>query len=109
MKTDYAVRRRTLNIGWRAAARTTLLDPDDPGSPWLVVPNEVRAVFDALRARGQPLAAGRFGRALMGVKCGCNDAFLVNDTGGDHVLAAVECQGRRGTLERAMLRPLLRG
>ena len=109
METDYAVRRRTLNIGWRAAARTTLLDPDDPASPWLVLPNEVRAVFDALRARGQPLAAGRLGRALLGVKCGCNEAFLVNDTGGDRVMAAVECQGRRGTLERALLRPLLRG
>ncbi|HEX5970553.1 MAG TPA: DNA methyltransferase [Gemmatimonadaceae bacterium] len=109
LATDYAVRRRTLNLGWRAAARTTLLDPDDPASPWLVLPNEVRAAFDELRARGQSIATGPFGRALLGVKCGCNEAFLVNDTGGDRVLAAVECQGRRGTLERALLRPLLRG
>lgn len=108
-ETDYAVRRRTLHIGWRAAAHTTLLDRSDPASPWLILPNEVRAVFDELRARGQPLASGQFGRALLGVKCGCNEAFLVNATGGDRVLAAVECQGRRGTLERELLRPLLRG
>jgi hypothetical protein len=108
-ETDYAVRRRTLNVGWRAVPRSTLLDPDDPASPWLILPNEVRAVFDELRARGQPLAAGRFGHALLGVKCGCNDAFLVNDAGGDGVMAAVECQGRHGTLERELLRPLLRG
>ena len=108
-ETDYAVRRRTLNVGWRAEARRTLLDPGDPASPWLILPNEVRIAFDELRARGQPLATGRFGRALLGVKCGCNEAFLVNDTGGDYVMAAVECQGRRGTLERELLRPLLRG
>ncbi|HEX6599384.1 MAG TPA: DNA methyltransferase [Gemmatimonadaceae bacterium] len=108
-ETSYAVRRHTLDIGWRAAPRTTLLDADDPASPWLILPNEVRATFDELRSRGQPLAAGRFGRALLGVKCGLNEAFLVNDAGGDRVLAAVECQGRRGTLERELLRPLLRG
>ena len=105
----YAVRRRTLNLEWRAEPRTALLDADDPASAWLVLPNEVRAAFDLLRERGHPLAAGRLGRALLGVKCGCNDAFLVNDTGGDRVLAVVECQGRHGTLERELLRPLLRG
>jgi hypothetical protein len=105
----YAVRRRTLNVEWRAEPRTGLLDCGDPASPWLIVPNEIRAAFDELRERGHPLGAGRLGRALLGVKCGCNEAFLVNDTGGDRVLAAVECHGRRGTLERELLRPLLRG
>ena len=107
--TDYAVRRRTLSIGWRAAPRTALLDPGDPASPWLILPNEVRTVFDELRTRGHPLAAGRFGRAVLGVKCGCNEAFVVNQAGGDQVMATVEWQGRRGTLERELLRPLLRG
>ena len=109
MDAVFAVRRRTLDVEWQAEPRTGLLDPGDPASPWLVLPNEVRAAFEDVRRRGGPLAAGRFGRALLGVKCGCNEAFLVNDTGGDHVLAAVECQGRRGTLERELLRPLLRG
>jgi len=109
MGAAYAVRRRTLSVEWRAAPRTTLLDSGNPASPWLVLPNEVRAAFDLLRERGHALATGRLGRALLGVKCGCNDAFLVSDAGGDSVIAAVECQGRRGTLERELLRPLLRG
>ena len=104
-----AIRRRTLNVEWRVTPRSVRLDPDDAASPWLVLPNEVRAAFDTLRERGHPLAAGRLGRALLGVKCGCNEAFLVNHTGGDRVLAAVECRGRRGSLERELLRPLLRG
>ena len=105
----YAVRRRTLSVEWKSTSRSARLRADDPASPWLVLPNEVRAAFDGLRARGHPLASSRLGRALLGVKCGFNEAFLVNDTGGDRVLAAVECQGRRGTLERELLRPLLRG
>ena len=105
----YAVRRRTLNVEWRASPRQARIALDDTASPWLVLPNEVRGAFDALRARGLALSESRLGRALLGVKCGCNEAFLVNDTGGDRVLAAVECQGRRGTLERELLRPLLRG
>jgi len=107
--TAYAVRRRTLNLEWRSSTRAARLDAEDPASPWLVLPNDVRTAFDTLRERGQPLAASHLGRALLGVKCGCNEAFLVNDAGGDRVIAAVECQGRRGTLERDMLRPLLRG
>ena len=109
MEAAYAVRRRTLDVEWRATPSSVLLDGDEPASPWLILPNEVRAAFELLRERGRPLAASRLGRALLGVKCGCNEAFLVNDTGGDRVLAAVECQGRRGSLERELLRPLLRG
>jgi hypothetical protein len=48
------------------------------------------------------------GRATLGVKCGCNDAFIVTDRGGDP-LASVEAEGRTGAVERGMLRPLLRG
>jgi hypothetical protein len=109
VEASYVVRRRTLNVEWRAPSCAAWLDPDDAASPWLVLPNEVRSALDRLRERGLPLVTGRLGRALLGVKCGCNEAFLVNHTGGDSVLAAVECQGRRGSLERELLRPLLRG
>ncbi len=105
----FAVRRRTLHVEWPTDPLATRLERDDPASPWLILPPEVRQSFDLLRAHGVALGSSQLGRALLGVKCGCNEAFLVNDTGGDHVLAAVECKGRRGTLERALLRPLLRG
>jgi hypothetical protein len=42
-----------------------------------MVPPPVRAIFDTLIDRGTPLAASPFGAPLLGVKCGCNDAFLV--------------------------------
>ena len=105
----FGVRRRTLQVEWRADPVAIRLDSEDAASPWLILPTEVRSALDVLRARGVALGASQLGRALLGVKCGCNEAFLVNDTGGDRVLAAVECKGRRGTLERELLRPLLRG
>ena len=105
----FGVRRRTMEVEWCSAPTAIQLDPRDSASPWLLLPREVRAAFERLRSRGLPVGAGALGRALLGVKCGCNEAFLVNDTGGDPVLASVEYQGRRGTLERALLRPLLRG
>jgi hypothetical protein len=49
------------------------------------------------------------GRTTLGVKCGCNDAFVVTTTGTEHDLVAVEHRGRTGTVEPAVLRPLLRG
>ena len=103
------VRRRTLNVEWSLAARDLLLDRRDPASPWLVLPREVRAAFDRIRTRGLPLGASPLGRVALGVKCGCNEAFLVEDVGGDGLAVAVECDGRRGSVERALLRPLLRG
>lgn len=105
----FAVRRRILHVEWRTEPSAARLDRDDPMSPWLVLPPEARDALDLLRARGVRLGASPLGRALLGVKCGCNEAFLVNAAGGDHVLAAVECKGRRGTLERELLRPLLKG
>jgi hypothetical protein len=105
----FAVRRRTLNVEWTADAAESRLERSDHASPWLVLPNEVRGAFELLRSRGVSLGAGHLGRALLGVKCGCNEAFVVNETGGDRVLAAVEYKGRHGSLERELLRPLLRG
>ena len=46
---------------------------------------------------------------MLGVKCGCNDAFIVTATGSEHGLVCVEHRGRTGALEGSVLRPLLRG
>jgi hypothetical protein len=43
------------------------------------------------------------------VKCGCNDAFIASTVGGEEGMVSVEHRGRRGALEPAILRPLLRG
>jgi hypothetical protein len=60
----------------------------------LIAPPEVRAAFDLLARRGVALGATAFGRPLLGVKCGLNEAFLVP---GD------------SDLDPSMLRPVVRG
>jgi hypothetical protein len=104
----FAVRRRTLDLEWTAERGSLSLDAGDDASPWLVLPVEVRAAFERIRRSGVPLGAGALGLATLGVKCGCNDAFIVTDKGGDP-FASIEADGRAGVVERAMLRPLLRG
>jgi hypothetical protein len=87
------------------------------GSPWLLVPPDVRKAFDAVAAAGIPLSETEFGPPLLGVKCGCNAAFLVSldshDSPDDDV-ARVRSIGpaaatRTGVVERWMLRPVVRG
>lgn len=104
-----SVRRRSTEIEWRDGRRAIGLDPADDASPWLLLPPAARAAFERVRASGTPLGASRLGRPMLGVKCGCNDAYLVECTGGDDVMATVARRGRAGRVERALLRPLLRG
>ena len=84
---------------------------DDPASPWLLIPADVREAFDRLTAAGVALAESAFGRPHLGVKCGCNAAFVVREHigAGDAAIAEVEAPGRRGFIERELIRPLVRG
>jgi hypothetical protein len=111
-----AVHTRTGVHRWAAAPSALPLD-DSPGSPWILVPPDVRRAFDAVTAAGTPLARTTFGPPLLGVKCGCNDAFLVVLDDADGPTADVACvrvadghaPPRRGTVERDRLRPVVRG
>ena len=104
-----AVRGRTLDVAWHATGPDIRLVPHDAGSPWLLLPPDIRVAFDRTCARGIPLAESALGRATLGVKCGCNDAFTVDAISEDAGMVGVAYQGRRGLIEREMLRPLLRG
>ena len=104
-----AVRRRPIDVEWRVAPESVRLDEHESASPWLLLPPEVRRAFDRLRSGGRPLHAGAVGRATLGVKCGCNDAFTVDAVGMSRELATVHHRGRIGAVELCMLRPLLRG
>lgn len=64
------------------------------GSPWLLMPPDIRAAFDRVNRSGIPLARTSLGPPLLGVKTGCNDAFIVTD-----------CEG----IEPSLLRPVIRG
>jgi len=81
----------------------------EPSAPWLLLPPEVRAVFERLRRAGPPLGDAGLGRPTLGVKCGCNEAFLVSAQEDDDQFAHISAGDRRGTIERVLLRPALAG
>ena len=81
-----------------------------PGAPWILIPPEVRRSFELIRSAGTPLASTRFGRPLLGVKCGLNDAFVVDARpNGSAMSRVVASNGRDGEVETALLRPVARG
>lgn len=106
---------------WSVAPAGLSLDRHDPASPWLLLPPAVRTAFERVRAAGMPLAeCGRFGRPLLGVKTGCNAAFVVRReatapagemfAGIDATrLVPVSAGGRSGAVESGLLRPAARG
>ena len=105
---DASVRLRHRVVRWRCDPRAIALD-ETPGSPWVLLPAEARVAFDRVRSAGIPFAQSGFGRPLLGVKTGCNDAFVVRleEVHGDVV--SVSSGERVGQVERGMLRPLVRG
>jgi hypothetical protein len=107
--TRCAVHRRATILAWRTRTARIPLD-DTTGSPWILAPPDVRAAFDKLRAAGVPLADTRLGRPLLGVKSGCNEAFVV--TAADErnsTTALVRSSDRAGEIESALLRPAIKG
>ena len=102
-------RRRTVHFERDA---TTLPLQGDPAAPWVLLPPAAHVAFDALRSAGVPLASSPLGRPLLGVKCGCNTAFLVHahEHDDDHAtVSTVAGTARQAVVERLLLRPALRG
>ena len=89
-----AVHSRDDVVSWAAPFASVPFDAT-AGAPWLLLPSDARVGFDRLAAAGPPLARTVFGRPLLGVKTGCNEAFLFSERD-DHV-------------ESRLLRPILRG
>ena len=102
-----SLHRRDLAISWCVAPGDIALD-DSPGAPWLLLPPEARAAFARLAAAGPPLAESGLGRPTLGVKSGCNAAFLVHESSRARGDVTGE-EGRTGIVEPALLRPVLRG
>ena len=109
---DVVVHRGSTLERWRQDASALAFDAST-GSPLLMLPPAARRAFDRLTCSGPPLASSEFGQPRLGVKCGANEAFVVDVLDGGGAVATV-CAGsgaarRDGRLERALLRPLLRG
>ena len=107
-----AVHHRDDALAWRMARARLPLD-DTPGAPWLLLPPDARAAFNRLAAAGTPLARTVLGRPILGVKSGCNDAFIVTPRAGwrsaRNDFWPIASSGREGRVERRLLRPVLRG
>jgi hypothetical protein len=92
----------------------------DPAAPWVLLPPPARHALDLLRLAGPPLATTPLGRPTLGVKTGCNAAFLAHTTPPDHTpnldpdtllttITSTTTPPRTATIERHRLRPALRG
>ncbi|MDQ3950036.1 MAG: hypothetical protein M3282_06800, partial [Gemmatimonadota bacterium] len=108
-----AVHLRDRAVSWAAPSPTTLALDESPGSPWLLLPPDARLAFERLRAIGPSLAGSPLGRPHLGVKCGCNEAFVVTQlplqAAPDGLTRVTDAQGRQGCVESHLLRPVLRG
>jgi hypothetical protein len=106
-RTRLAVHRGRIEVSWQSPRSSLPLD-ESAGAPWIMLPPDARAAFDKFTARGVPLSESGLGVATLGVKCGCNEAFIVRAAAG---FAGVEVSdgSRSAVLEREFVRPLLRG
>lgn len=103
-----AVHRKRLAIAWRTPYDALTLD-ESPGAPWLMLPPDARRVLARIADAGVPLSDSSLGSPTMGVKCGCNEAFLVRASAlgaGETVVATARGNVR---VEAELLRPVLRG
>jgi hypothetical protein len=103
-----AVRLARHTVRW-TCPRDLLAIDSTPGSPWVLIPPRARGAFDRVTDAGVPFHRTEFGRPLLGVKTGCNRAYIVRVESIDGDVAHVTAGSRTGTIEREMLRPLIRG
>jgi hypothetical protein len=102
------VRKADGTTSWTCPRELLPLD-DTPGSPWILLPPPARRAFDRIARSGVPFHKSDFGRPLLGVKTGCNSAFIVRVESLEGDFAHVSAGSRTGVIERDMLRPLIRG
>ena len=95
-------------VRWSARPEALRFD-ETPGSPWILLPPPARKAFERIRDVGTPFVGSAFGRPMLGVKTGCNGAYVVHVDGIEDDIASISTGDRRGRIEREMLRPLVRG
>ena len=105
---DASVALRDRVVKWRCKPNSLPLD-ETPGSPWILIPGPTRESFDRLRSVGIPFSRSCFGRPLLGVKTGCNEAFVVRPGEIHEQGLYISSGGQTAPIEREMLRPLVRG
>jgi hypothetical protein len=104
---DARVRLPDRTVRWSVRPEALRFD-ETPGSPWILLPPPARKAFERIRA-GTAFADTAFGRPMLGVKTGCNRAYVVRVDGIENDIALISGGDRHGRIEREMLRPLVRG
>ena len=105
--TRLTIHRGRMNVSWDAPRSTLPLD-ETAGAPWVMLPPDARRAFDRLTRDGVALSESGVGVATLGVKCGCNDAFIVRAA--SHFAGVEVNDGSRSTvLEPRFVRRLIRG
>lgn len=102
------VHKKRMAISWRTTGAHLALD-NTPGAPWLLLPPDADRAFRRLTEAGTSLEHSAFGTPALGVKCGCNDAFLVGAsalTPGESVVSTTRGNVR---IDTSVLRPVMRG
>ena len=102
-----AVHRGRLEVAWRTPRSMLPLD-QTAGAPWIALPPEARRAFDRLTCSGVPLAEAGLGVATLGVKCGCNQAFLVRAEARNETMDVTD-GSRTAGIDPRFVRPVLRG
>ena len=105
---DVRVRFPDRTLRWSVRPEALRFD-ETPGSPWILVPPPARKAFESIRSVGIPLSGSAFGRPMLGVKTGYNEAYVVHVDGIEDGLASISAGDSHGRIEREMLRPLVRG
>ena len=100
----------SVTAAWTSELPALRLVGHDTSSPTLLLPPQAREAFDLVASHGIALSESALGQPTLGVKCGCNDAFIVRvEDASDGFATVVTSDGSRINIEQAMLRPLLRG
>jgi methylase of polypeptide subunit release factors len=102
-----AVHRGRIDVAWEAPRSELPLD-DSAGAPWVPLPPDARRAFDRLTRDGIALVDAGLGVATLGVKCGCNEAFLVHAAGCSGGVEITD-GSRHAIVEPQFVRRVLRG
>lgn len=108
--TRVAIHRAHHPLEWAIDRHELPLDAS-PGAPWILLPRAARVAFDRLARAGPSLSQSDLGRPTLGVKCGCNEAFVVSigaARSGNGVTQVMSGE-RSGVVEKTLLLPVLRG
>ncbi len=102
------VHRRSEILHWQLSPDLLPLE-QSAGSPWLLLPREVRSGFDAVASRGVALAESHFGRPMLGVKTGSNDVYIMNLKSENAETADLSARDITITVEARLLRRVIKG